>query len=78
MTLTGTHTHATLGTFSFTAEYTTRRPHDRWLVDWSATAAGAGRVLPFSGSNMVIVIGSSDAARPEVEKLIRKEIDDLT
>lgn len=78
MKLTGTHTHATLGTFSYTAEYTTMQPQSTWFVRWNATATGAGRVMELSGGSIEILVGSSGAAPLLVEKQIRKEIDVLT
>lgn len=78
MELTGTHTHATLGTFNYTAEYTTRQPQTTWFVDWNATATGAGRVLQLSGGSIEILVGSSGAAPLLVGKKICKEIDDLS
>lgn len=78
MELIGTHTHATLGTFQYTAEYSTRQPESTWFVDWSGTAIGAGRVLQLSGGCIEILAGSSGAAPLLVEKQICKEIDSLT
>lgn len=78
MKFTGTHTHATLGTFNYTAKYTTRQPQSTWFVDWSATAVRAGRMMQLSGGSIEILVGASGAAQFLVEKQIRKEIDDLT
>jgi hypothetical protein len=78
MKFTGTHTHKSLGLFTYEVDYTTRRPGSTWLADWSGTAVGDNRVLQLSGGSMEIIVGSSDAALVFIKKYVAQEIDALT
>lgn len=75
-TITGQHVHATLGLFSYTAEYEVHQPTSTWIAAWRATVVGAGRTEEFN-SRVELMIGSSGAAKFAVEKHLRLAIDTL-
>ncbi len=76
-TITGQHTHATLGVFDYEATYDVRHPASTWWIDWSGSATGGGRVLTLSGGSIELIVGSAAAAPIVLHKQIRKEIDAL-
>ena len=76
--LTGLHTHPTLGLFEYEVTYDVQRPASTWVIDWSGTATGAGRLMDLSGGRAELIAGGAATAPIVLHGRVGKEIDALS